>query len=167
MVLCLPWLRPSLRTIKNDSNIDDHVILKILISRNKSVSAVVLEADAVCGTFVETVEILDSSHNRVGSVVREDLHPHWQSCSMIGSTIEQQLECDILRRSTNRGGIVACWSTVAVTLTDGRGSKGMSVERYVIGHDRMTCRVLMQPLRLLRCSLWGLLRARVSGGIMR
>lgn len=89
----------------------------------------------------------------------EYLHPHWQSCSMIGGSIEQQLECDVLRRRIDRGDTVGCWSIVAVTLSNGRGSEAMMVERHVIGHDGVTCRVLMQPLCLLWCSVRGLLRA--------
>ena len=92
----------------NYSNVDDHIILEVLVSCNERIPTVVLEADTVCGTFVEAVEVLNSSHNRIGGIVRKDLHPHWQSCSMIGGTIEQQLECDILRRRTNRGDTVTC-----------------------------------------------------------
>ena len=88
MILNLPLLLPCLRVIRNNSNIDDHVVLEVLISRNECVPTVVLEADAVCGTFVKAVEVLDSSHNGVGGIVREDLHPHWQSCSMVGGAIE-------------------------------------------------------------------------------
>ena len=167
MMLHLSLLLPCLRVIRNDSNIDDHVVLKILISRNKCVPTVVLKADAVCGTFVKAVEVLDSSDNRVGGIMWKNLHPHWQSCSMIGGTIEQQLECDVLRRRIDRGNTEACWSIIAVTLTDGRGSEAMSVERQVIGHDRVACRVLMQPLCLLGCSLRGLLGARGSWRVMR
>lgn len=143
MTLNLSLLLPCLRVIRNDSNVDNHVILKVLISRNKCVSTVVLKADAVCGTFVKAIEVLDSSHNRVSSIMRKYLHPHWQSCAMIGGTIEQQLECDVLRCGTNRGNTVACWSVVPVTLSDGRGSEAMTVERYIIGHNRVTCWVLM------------------------
>lgn len=166
MILNVAALLPCLRVIRNDSNVDDHIILEVLISRNECVPMVILETDAVCGTFVKPVEILDSGHNRVGGIMGKDLHPHWQSCSMIGGTIEQQFECDVLRRGTGRGNTVACWSIVAVTLTDGRGSETMTVERQVIGHDRVTCRVLMQPLCLWGCSLRGLLRARRSWRVM-
>lgn len=167
MTLNLSLLLPCLRVIRNDSNIDDHVVLKVLISRNQCVPTVVLKADAVRGTFVKAVEVLDSSDNRVGGIMWKNLHPHWQSCSMIGGTIEQQLECDVLRRRTDRGNTEACWSIIAVTLSDRRGSKAMCVERQVIGHDRVTCRILMQPLCLLGCSLRGLLRARGSWRVMR
>ena len=166
MALNLPLLLPCLGVIRNDSNVDYHIVMEVLVSRNECVPTVVLEADAVCGTFVEAVEIFNSSHNRLGGIVRKDLHPHWQSCSMIGGTIEQQLECDVLRRRTDRGDIVACWSFVAVPLTDRRGSKAMFVEGHIIGHDRVTCSVLMQPLCLLWCSLRGWLRTRRSRGIM-
>lgn len=143
MILSLALLLPCLRVVRNDSNVDDHIILKVLISRNKCVPTVVLETDAVCGTFVKAVEVFDGSHNRVGGIMGKDLHPHWQSCSMIGGTIEQQLECDVFRRRTGRGNTVACWGLVAITLTDGRGSEAITVERHVVGHDRVTCRVLM------------------------
>lgn len=63
MILDLPLLLPCLRVIRNDSNVDHHIVLKILVSRNKCVPTVVLEADAVCGTFVKAVEVLDRSHN--------------------------------------------------------------------------------------------------------
>ena len=86
---------------------------------------------------------------------------------MIGGTIEQQLECDVLRRRTYRGDTVACWSIVAVPLTDRRGSKAMIVEGNVVGHDRVTCSVLVQTLCLLGCSLCGWLRTRRSRRIMR
>lgn len=82
---------------------------------------------------------------------------------MIGGTIEQELECDVFRRRTGRRNIVACGGIVAVTLTDGRGSEAMTVESHIIGHDRVTCGVLMQPLCLLRCIL---LRARRSWRVM-
>ncbi len=167
MMLTLSMLVPCLRVIRNDSNIDDHVVLKVLISCNKCVPAVVLKADAVCGTFVKAVKVLDSSHNRVGGIMRKYLHPHWQSCSMIGGTVEQQLECDVLRCRTDRGNTVAWWSIVAVILTDRRGSEAMTVKRQVIGHDRVTCRVLMHSLCLLGRSLHRLLRARRSWGVMR
>lgn len=162
----LPLLLPCLRVIRDDSNIDDHIVLEVLISRDECVPNVVLEADAVCGTFVEAVEVLDSSHNRVGGIMWKNLYPHWQSCSMIGGTIEQQLECDVLRRRTDRGHTVACWSIVAIPLTDRWGSNAMVVKGYVVGHDRVTCRVLMQPLCLLGCSFRGLLRASRSWGVM-
>ena len=77
MALNLPLLLPCLGVIRNDSNVDDHIVLEVLVSRNECVPTVVLEADAVCGTFVEAVEVLNSSHNRIGGVVRKDLHPHW------------------------------------------------------------------------------------------
>ena len=63
MALNLPLLLPCLGVIRNDSNVDDHIVLEVLVSRNECVSTVVLEADAVCGTFVEAVEVLNSSHN--------------------------------------------------------------------------------------------------------
>ena len=166
MILNLPLLLPCLRVIRNDSNVDDHVVLKVLISRNKCIPTVVLEADAVCGTFVKSVEVLDSSHNRVSGIVRKDLDPHWQPCSMVGGTIEQQLECDVLWRRTHRGDTVACWSIVAVALINRRSSKAMTVEGHVIGHDGVSCRVLMQPLCLLGCSLRGLLGTRRSWGVV-
>ena len=72
----------------------------------------------------------------------------------------------MLRRRTNRGDTVACWSIVAVALIDERSSKAMTVERRVIGHDGVTGRVLMQPLCLLGCSLRGLLRTRRSWGVV-
>ena len=160
LILNLALLLPCLRVVRNDSNVDDHIVLKILVSRNKCVPTVVLKADAVRRTLVKAVKILDSGYNRVGGIVRKYLHPHWQSCPMVGGTIEQQLECDVLRRRTDGGDTVACWGIVAVTLTDGRGSKALTVEGHVIGHDRVTCRVLMQPLCLLGCSLCRMLRAR-------
>ena len=98
--------------------------------------------------------------------MRKYLHPHWQSCSMIGGTIEQQLECDMFRRRTDGGDIVACRSSVAVGLTDRRGSKATSVERHVIRHDRVTSRILMQPLCLLWYILHTLLRASRSRRVM-
>ena len=166
MTLDRPLLLPCLRVIRNDSNVDNHVVLKVLISRNECVPTVILEADAVCSTFVKAIEVLHSSHNGVGGIMREDLHPHWQPRSMIGGTIEQQLKCDVLGRSTDRGDTVACWSIVAVTLTDGRGREAMTVERHVVGHDRVTCRVLMQPLCLWGCSLRDRLRTRRSWRVM-
>lgn len=96
----------------------------------------------------------------------EDLHPHWQSRSVMGDTIEQQFECDVLRRRTDWGNTVACWSVVAVTLTDRWGRKAITVESHVVGHDRVTCRVLVQPLCLCGCSLRGLLRARRPWRVM-
>ena len=166
MTMNLPLLLPCLRVIRNDSNIDNHVVLKILISRNECVPAVVLKADAICGTFVKAIEILNSSYNRVSGIMREDLHPHWQSRSVIGGTIEQQLECDVLRRRTDWGNTVAGWSVVAVTLTNRRGRKAMTVKRHIVGHNRVTCRVLVQPLCLCGRSLQGLLRARRSWRVM-
>ena len=77
MALNLPLLLPCLGVIRNDSNVDDHIVLEVLVSRNECVPTVILEANAVCGTFVEAVEVLNSSHNRIGGVVRKDLHPHW------------------------------------------------------------------------------------------
>ena len=77
MFLNLRLLLPCLRVVRDNSNIDDHIILKVLISRNECVPMVVLETDAVRSTFVEAVEVLDSRHNRVGGIVRKDLHPHW------------------------------------------------------------------------------------------
>lgn len=153
MILNLTLLLPCLRVVRNDSNVDDHVVLKVLVSRNKRVPTVILKADAVCGTLVKAVKVFNSSHNRVGGVMRKDLHPHWQSCSMISGTIKQELECDVFRRRTRRGNTAACGSIIAVTLTDGRGSEAMTVESHVVRHDRVTCRVLMQPLCLLGCIL--------------
>ena len=86
---------------------------------------------------------------------------------MIGGPIEQQLECDILGRRTDRGDTVARWSVIAVTLSYGRGSETMAVNRHVVGNDGVTCRVLMQPLSLLGCSLPGLLRPRRSWRVVR
>ena len=63
MALYLPLLLPCLGVISNNSNVDDHVVLEVLVSRNECVPTIVLEADAVCGTFIEAVEVLDSSHN--------------------------------------------------------------------------------------------------------
>lgn len=64
---------------------------------------------------------------------------------------------------TGRGNTVACWSTIAVALTDRRGSEAMTIKRHVVRHDRVTCRVLMQSL----CLLGGiLLRARRSWRVM-
>ena len=77
MILNLALLLPCLRVIRNDSDVDDHIILKVLISRDKRVPTVIFEADAVCSTLVKAVKVLDSSHNRVGGIVRKDLHPHW------------------------------------------------------------------------------------------
>ena len=167
MIWILPLMMPCLRQIRYDSDIDDHIILEILISCDKRISTVVFKADTVSSTFVKAVEVLDSSHNRVGIIMREYLHPHWQSCPMIGGTIEQQLECDILGRRTSRGETVGTWSIVAVGLTNGRRSKAMTIEGHIIGHDRVTCRVLMQPLCLLGCSLSSLLRTGRSWGVMR
>ena len=77
MLLNLSLLLPHLRIIRNDPNVDDHIVLKILVSRNECITTVVLKTDAVRGTFVKAVEILNSSHNRVGGIMRKDLYPHW------------------------------------------------------------------------------------------
>lgn len=89
MILNRPLLLPRLRVVRDNPNMDDHVVLKVLISRNQCVPTVVLEADAVCSTFVKTVKVLDGSHDRVGGIMGKDLYPHWQSCSMIGGTVKQ------------------------------------------------------------------------------
>ena len=77
MLLNLPLLLPHLCIIRNDPNVDDHIVLKILVSRNECISTVVLKTDAVRGTFVKSVEILDGSYNRVRGIMRKDLYPHW------------------------------------------------------------------------------------------
>lgn len=63
MTVNLPLLLPCLRVIRDDPNIDNHVVLKVLISRNECVPAVVFKADTVCSTFVKAIEVLNSSDN--------------------------------------------------------------------------------------------------------
>ena len=85
---------------------------------------------------------------------------------MVSGTIEQQLECDILRCRADRGDTVACWSIVAVSLIDRRGSEAMTIKRNIVGYHGVTCRVLVQPLGFLGCCLRDLLRARGPWRVM-
>ena len=63
MILYLFLLLPWLRIIKDDANIDDHVVLEILVSCNQCIATLILKANAVRGTFVEAVEVLNSSYD--------------------------------------------------------------------------------------------------------
>ena len=90
--MCLPCLR----IVRDDTNIYNHVVLEIVITRDKSIAALVLETHAFGGSFVETVEVLDSGNDGVGGIMWEYLHPHGQSSPMIVSAVEQEFECHIL-----------------------------------------------------------------------
>jgi hypothetical protein len=70
----------------DDSNIHNHVVSKVLVSGDEGVSLFVLERDAfsTARAGIQTVEVLDGRYNRVGCIVREDLHPHRKARSILG-----------------------------------------------------------------------------------
>ena len=70
------WL-PLLRVVGYHPNIYNHVVLEILIPCDEGVSAIVLEANAVGGTLVESIEVLYCGDNRVSCIMGKYLHPHW------------------------------------------------------------------------------------------
>lgn len=95
-----------LRVVRYHSNMDDHVVPKVLVSGDEGVSLCILEADAFCSPFVQSVEVLDRGNNGICGIVGEYLYPHRQPCSIVGRTIEQQLERNVLGCGTRRRNVV-------------------------------------------------------------
>jgi len=91
----------SLSIVKNDSNIDRHVIPEVLVSSNEYVAIGILEVEPGGIALVEPVEIFDSGNDGLGGVVWEDLHLQWKSGPIICSAIEEQLERDCLGYRTS------------------------------------------------------------------
>ena len=89
------WL-PYGREVWNDSDVDSHIVLEILIPCNESIATLILETDPFGRSLVETVKVLNGGDNGVGSIVCPNLNSHRKPCSIVGTTIEEQLECDIL-----------------------------------------------------------------------
>ena len=110
LVVRISWQVRWLRIVRYHSNMDDHIVLKVLVSGDESVSLSVLKADAFSSPFIQPVKVFDCGNDGICSVVREYLYPHRQSCAIVGNTIEQQLEGDILGRGARRGSVVRAWS---------------------------------------------------------
>lgn len=123
---------PYLRIVGDDADIDNHVVLKVLVPRNKCIATVILKADAFCRTLVKAVEILDGGHNGFCVVMGKYLHPHRQPCSMIGSSFEQQLEGDIFGRRVGWGNAIGCLGIVAKILVDRRGGDTLIFKSHVV-----------------------------------
>jgi hypothetical protein len=89
-----------LRRLLYNTDVDDHVVDKVLIPGNECCPVFVLEADAF-GTGwsrVETVEVLHSSYDGVGGVVGIYPHTHRQPRRVLGGVGEQKFKRDVLRR---------------------------------------------------------------------
>lgn len=111
VVGCISSHCSRLRVVRYYPNIDDHVVEKILESGDEGVSVAILEADSSGNAFVQTVEILDSCHDRVSGIVREDLDSHRQSRSIIGCTLEHQFKSNVLGHRARGRHIVGARST--------------------------------------------------------
>ena len=99
-----------MRVIRNHSDINNHVVPKVLISCNKGDSLFILKADAFGGAFVQTIEVLDSGNYRVSCIMRKYLHSHRQPSTIVGSTIEKQFEGDVFRCRTGGGDTIMGWN---------------------------------------------------------
>jgi hypothetical protein len=66
----------------SDPYIDDHLVGEVLISSDESIPVAILEADA--SSLIQAIEVLDRCNDRVGGIVREDVHSHRQSSTSLG-----------------------------------------------------------------------------------
>lgn len=80
----------SRRTIA-DTNIDDRVVTKVLVTANDGVTLLILEthARAACGSRIEAVEVLDSGDDGLSSVMRVDLNPHRNARTVLVGIFDQ------------------------------------------------------------------------------
>lgn len=87
--VCAGWFQ-------DDPNVDDHAIVKVLVSGDEGVPLRILEADPFCspGSLVEAIEVLDRRDDRIGGVMRIDLDSHGQSSPIVRSFREQEFEGD-------------------------------------------------------------------------
>jgi hypothetical protein len=81
-------------------------MVEVLIPSNQDVAMAILEDDAPA--LIQPVEVLDSCDDRIGRIVREDVHPHWKSSPGLGGLRKQKLKADLLGRHLlgGRQGIV-------------------------------------------------------------
>jgi hypothetical protein len=91
-----PWGR---RWLIDDPNVYNHVVSEVFVLSDEGISLLILEAHAfgTGGPSIEAIEILDRCDNRVGSIMREDLHTHREARTILGGFREEELECDTLR----------------------------------------------------------------------
>ena len=96
-VLVDGWVR---RQLLKDSDVDDHIVVKVFISRDKGVAILVLKADAFGAgrASIQTVEILDGCDDGLGVVMGEDLHPHGQARTILRCLEEAELKRNVLGR---------------------------------------------------------------------
>lgn len=73
---------------RNHSNINSHVVSKILIPSDEGYATFILKANTAGGAIVDTVEVLHSGHNRVRGIVRVDLNPHRNACPDFGVLVQ-------------------------------------------------------------------------------
>lgn len=96
-IICARWFQ-------DDSNVDDHTIMKVLVSGDEGVPLRILEADPFGSSrsLVEAIKVLDGRDDGIRGVVRIDLHPHGKSSPVIGGLGEEEFEGDRL-------GSDGCW----------------------------------------------------------
>ena len=99
------------------SHIDNHVVAKVFVSRNESVSILVFKAHALRSgrSRVQTIEVFDGCDNGVSRIMRVDLHSHRQARTILRCFEEQKLECDVLGRHLPRGDSLGPWGSVGCT----------------------------------------------------
>lgn len=79
----------------SDTYVDVHLIMEVLVPRDEGVSTIILEADTI-GTTIETIEVLDSTNDRLCGIVWEDLNSHWQTRLELRHVLDHELKCDAL-----------------------------------------------------------------------
>lgn len=69
--------------------------MEVLVSRDEGVSTIILETDTI-GTTIETIEVLDSTNDRLCGVVRKDLNSHWETRLELRHVLDHEFKCDAL-----------------------------------------------------------------------
>lgn len=88
------------RGLLSYSHVDNHVVAEILISRDESVSLIILETDTFAGAIwvrVEAIEVLDGRHDGLGTIVRVYLHAQGQARTKLRGFMEEEFELNMFR----------------------------------------------------------------------
>ena len=81
--------------ILDNTNINVHLIVEVLVSSNEGIAIAVLET-YTSAALIEAVKVLHSSDDGVCSIVWKYVYTHWEARTILGVVGHQKLESDML-----------------------------------------------------------------------